>query len=103
MKGIEVKKSNNQQKENIPYVGQSNGESDLSSPEALTKQPLNFHIQTYGCQMNISDSEIVRSILLSSGHNAIDSQENADLVLLNTCAVRDNAENKVCRLIFISI
>ena len=55
----------------------------------------NVYIETYGCQMNLSDSEIVSSILNSSGFNVIDSAENADVILLNTCSVRDNAEKKI--------
>ena len=60
----------------------------------LTKG-LKFHIETYGCQMNTSDSEIVRSILASHGHIYCDDLESADLILTNTCAIRENAENKV--------
>jgi tRNA-2-methylthio-N6-dimethylallyladenosine synthase len=45
--------------------------------------------------MNLSDSEIVSSILFSSGYNVIDSAEDADVILLNTCSVRDNAEKKI--------
>ena len=56
---------------------------------------LKYHIQTYGCQMNVSDSEIVASILESSGMESSSSAEEADLVMLNTCAIRENAEEKV--------
>lgn len=56
---------------------------------------LSFFIETYGCQMNVSDSEIVRSTLLQAGHNISDSLEQADIILANTCAIRDNAEAKV--------
>ena len=56
---------------------------------------LNFFIETYGCQMNTSDSEIVRSILLNSGHVVTTNIESADLILVNTCAIRDNAEEKI--------
>ncbi|OQR80510.1 CDK5 regulatory subunit-associated protein 1 [Thraustotheca clavata] len=56
-----------------------------------------FHIETYGCQMNSSDSEIVRAILLKHGYIDTPTSEEADIVLLNTCAIRENAEAKIWR------
>jgi len=53
-----------------------------------------LHIETYGCQMNIADSEVVASIL-SPYYKISDSQQEADLILLNTCSVRDNAEQRI--------
>ncbi|MFM7217762.1 MAG: tRNA (N6-isopentenyl adenosine(37)-C2)-methylthiotransferase MiaB [Bacteroidota bacterium] len=52
-------------------------------------------LESYGCQMNFSDSEIVASILADSGYSTTRSMDEADLILLNTCAIRDNAEQKV--------
>eukprot|EP01041_Mallomonas_annulata_P008550 gene8550-17637_t len=57
--------------------------------------PLKFFIETYGCQMNVSDTEIVRSLLLSSGHTASSDIDDADIILVNTCAIRENAEAKI--------
>ena len=54
-----------------------------------------LYIESYGCQMNFSDSEIVTSILQEEGYATTDNFENADVILLNTCAIRDNAEQKV--------
>lgn len=54
-----------------------------------------LYIESYGCQMNFSDSEIVASIMREKGYATTSSLEEADLVLLNTCAIRDNAEQKV--------
>lgn len=54
-----------------------------------------FYIETYGCQMNMSDSEVVNSVLQNAGYSAASSAETADVVLLNTCAIRDNAESKI--------
>jgi tRNA-2-methylthio-N6-dimethylallyladenosine synthase len=54
-----------------------------------------LYIESYGCQMNFSDSEIVASIMREKGYATTSSPEEADLVLLNTCAIRDNAEQKV--------
>lgn len=53
------------------------------------------YIKTYGCQMNEADSEVVASILGMEGYEACSSEEEAELVILNTCSVRDNAEQKV--------
>ncbi|ULQ57891.1 tRNA (N6-isopentenyl adenosine(37)-C2)-methylthiotransferase MiaB [Flavihumibacter rivuli] len=54
-----------------------------------------FYIESYGCQMNFSDSEIVASILNESGFGATRNYEEADLVLLNTCSIREKAEQTV--------
>ncbi|CEO99522.1 hypothetical protein PBRA_007255 [Plasmodiophora brassicae] len=54
-----------------------------------------FFIETYGCQMNVSDSEIVEAVLINSGFKRADSVTAADVVLINTCSIRDNAEEKV--------
>ncbi|MEX0821377.1 MAG: tRNA (N6-isopentenyl adenosine(37)-C2)-methylthiotransferase MiaB, partial [Rhodothermales bacterium] len=53
------------------------------------------YIETYGCQMNVSDSEIVASVLQKSGFGLTRNADEADVVLLNTCAIRDHAEQKV--------
>ena len=54
-----------------------------------------FYLETYGCQMNEYDSELVRSILLGSGYCETVDPEAADVILLNTCSVRENAHNRV--------
>ena len=54
-----------------------------------------FFIETHGCQMNLADSDIVRSVLLDSGYEMCDVLEEADLILTNTCAIRENAESKI--------
>ncbi|HPW66583.1 MAG TPA: tRNA (N6-isopentenyl adenosine(37)-C2)-methylthiotransferase MiaB [Salinivirgaceae bacterium] len=54
-----------------------------------------LYIETYGCQMNIADSEVVAAILVAQGYELTDDVNNADLVLINTCSVRDNAEQRV--------
>ncbi|MEM6645667.1 MAG: tRNA (N6-isopentenyl adenosine(37)-C2)-methylthiotransferase MiaB [Bacteroidota bacterium] len=55
------------------------------------------YVETYGCQMNVSDSEIVASVLREGGYGLTHDPEAADVVLLNTCAIRENAEQKVRR------
>lgn len=55
------------------------------------------YIETYGCQMNFSDSEIVKSILTDEGFEITENMPAADLILLNTCSIRDNAEQRVIK------
>ena len=57
--------------------------------------PGKFYIETYGCQMNVADSEVVVSILRDEGFTPADNMEAADLILVNTCSIRDNAEQRV--------
>lgn len=52
-------------------------------------------IETYGCQMNVNDSEVVLSILQAGGYALTDSITNADLIFINTCSIRDNAEQRI--------
>jgi len=56
---------------------------------------MRVYIETYGCQMNEYDSELLRSILVEEGHELVSAAEQADAVLLNTCAVRENAHEKI--------
>ena len=54
-----------------------------------------LYIETYGCQMNVADSEVVASVMQMAGYETIDNLDEADAVFLNTCSVRDNAEQKI--------
>ena len=54
-----------------------------------------LYIETYGCQMNVADSEVVASVMKMADYDVCDSQDEADAVFLNTCSVRENAENKI--------
>ena len=54
-----------------------------------------LYIETYGCQMNVADSEVVASVMQMAGYEITDRLEEADAVFLNTCSVRDNAEQKI--------
>ena len=54
-----------------------------------------LYIETYGCQMNVADSEVVASVMKMAGYEVCQSVDEADAVFLNTCSVRDNAEQKI--------
>lgn len=54
-----------------------------------------LYIETYGCQMNVADSEVVASVMQMAGYEPTESLDAADAVFLNTCSVRDNAEQKI--------
>ena len=53
------------------------------------------YIETYGCQMNFADSDVIASILKGAGYGFCEAMEEADFILINTCAIRDNAEQRV--------
>ncbi len=62
-----------------------------------------LYIETYGCQMNVADSEVVASVMATVGYDLTDDIDKADAVLLNTCSIRDNAEQKIIsRLAFLA-
>ena len=69
------------------------GESLVLEPKPQNTKKL--YIESYGCAMNFSDSEIVASILLNDGYNTTQTLEEADLVLVNTCSIRDKAEQTI--------
>ena len=52
-------------------------------------------IETYGCQMNVADSEVIASVMQMAGYSVADTLEEADAVFMNTCSIRDNAEQKI--------
>ncbi|CAG8675715.1 3544_t:CDS:2, partial [Cetraspora pellucida] len=70
----------------IPYL-----KNDIKTLGINTK----YFIEVYGCQMNVNDTEILMSIMNSSGYQKTDRLEDADIVFLVTCAIRDKAENKI--------
>ena len=55
----------------------------------------NFYIETYGCQMNFADTEVVNAILMKEGLQPVQAAEDADVIFVNTCAIRENAETRV--------
>ena len=54
-----------------------------------------LYIETYGCQMNVADSEVIASVMQMAGYSTADTLEEADAVFMNTCSIRDNAEQKI--------
>ncbi len=60
-----------------------------------TTEKLKFFIETYGCQMNVADSELVVSVMEKDGFEYTDDSNQADIVFINTCSVRDNAEQRI--------
>lgn len=62
------------------------------APETATR---NLYIETYGCAMNLADSEVMASIMMGNGFKTTDDPLQADVVFLNTCAIRDNAESRI--------
>jgi len=77
-------------KEEVKYDG-------FSIPEEFKGmgQGRKFYIRTYGCQMNEHDTEVMAGIFMALGYEPTDGVEDANVILLNTCAIRENAENKV--------
>ena len=68
-------------------------EVDLKSADQAGERKL--FIETYGCQMNVADSEVVASIMKMDGYHLTENIEEADAIFVNTCSVRDNAEQKI--------
>ena len=53
------------------------------------------YIETYGCQMNLADTELIRGHLTRSGYGCVPDPASADVILLNTCAIRERAEERI--------
>ncbi len=71
---------------------------NMEATEIPVGQPVaekKLFIETYGCQMNVADSEVVASIMQMAGYTLCDNIEDADAIFVNTCSIRDNAEQKV--------
>lgn len=79
-------------KKNDPAY-RSSGAHDI--PASSSHSPYRVHIETFGCQMNEYDTELVRSLLKAEGFVFTEDRGCADVVLMNTCAIRENAHNKV--------
>ena len=71
------------------------GEALMLNPDNGTKSAKKLYIESYGCQMNFSDSEIVASVLGNEGYSTTTNMDEADLIFLNTCSIRDKAEETI--------
>lgn len=87
---------------NLPdlVVAKDRGKVDVKEKKInLNLQPIfkgkKYFLRTYGCQMNVHDSEEIKFYLESLGYSSVDVLEDADIVVLNTCAIRENAKDKV--------
>lgn len=70
-------------------------ESSTDLKSVAVSEDKKLFIETYGCQMNVADSEVVASIMKMDGYDLTDKIEEADAIFVNTCSVRDNAEQKI--------
>ncbi len=68
---------------------------DRGCAQATATNDKKLFIETYGCQMNVADSEVIASVMQMAGYDVVDTLDEADAVFLNTCSVRDNAEQKI--------
>src|SRR5690242_2508237 len=84
-------------KELIADLGILDGEMKVASDQVNSSTPTGrkLYIESYGCQMNFSDSEIVASILKKSGFETTSEIGEADVIFLNTCSIREKAEQTV--------
>ena len=68
---------------------------ELTENQKILGNGLNYHVITYGCQANVRDGEVISGILEKMGYSYTEAFSQADIIILNTCAIRDNAEKKV--------
>src|SRR6056297_372565 len=84
-----------------PVSSAPDATSSVDAPRTLAQETdardggRRVYIETYGCQMNVSDSELVASILGAEGYGLTQREDEADVVLINTCAIREKAEDRV--------
>ncbi len=64
-------------------------------PQAADAHGKSFYIETFGCQMNVHDSEKVAGVLMARGYHPVETHEDADIILYNTCSIREKAAQKV--------
>ena len=82
---LDAKKRN---QEKVNYIYETRESKDIFTGKK-------YYIKTYGCQMNVHDSEEIKSLIENLGYTETDNYEESDLIILNTCAIRENAHDKV--------
>lgn len=82
---LDAKKRN---QEKVNYIYETRESNDIFAGKK-------YYIKTYGCQMNVHDSEEIKSLIENLGYTETDNYEESDLIILNTCAIRENAHDKV--------
>ena len=70
-------------------------ETDVDLKSTVDHPVKKLFIETYGCQMNVADSEVIASVMQMAGYDLTENIEDADAIFVNTCSVRDNAEQKI--------
>lgn len=73
----------------------SESTTTLNPPISSSTEVKNLYIESYGCAMNFADSEVVASIMHDNGYQTIDQEADADVIFINTCSIRDNAEQRI--------
>jgi tRNA-2-methylthio-N6-dimethylallyladenosine synthase len=68
---------------------------DFAALPALAGDGKTFYLETFGCQMNVHDSEKVAGVLMARGYRPVDTHQDADVILYNTCSIREKAAQKV--------
>ncbi|MDX2188381.1 MAG: tRNA (N6-isopentenyl adenosine(37)-C2)-methylthiotransferase MiaB [Bacteroidota bacterium] len=82
----------------IPIINYNHSETTADkkvTADTSTGKKKKLYIESYGCQMNFADSEIVTSVMMDNGYDTTSNYKEADVVFLNTCSIRENAETKV--------
>ena len=72
--------------------------ADFKSATEMKDDNKKLFIETYGCQMNVADSEVIASVMQMAGYSVAETLEEADAVFMNTCSIRDNAEQKIATI-----
>ena len=79
----------------VPKTFQACPEESFAGEEIYRKGMKKLYIETYGCQMNVNDTEVVFSILGKAGYERTEDISQADVIFANTCSIRDNAEQRI--------
>ena len=79
----------------IDRIGYNHDGTAAAALAAAYDTPPMAYVRSYGCQQNVNDGEKIKGVLMDVGYGICDSPEQADLILFNTCAVREHAEQRV--------